>query len=141
MATDWTIYDYEVGMYNELFALQASGLPLFIAQPVRNAVLESLLLHVRILVEILLSQDQETDAVNLRTLIPAGFTSPSLTALKDAYGTRDSPGSPRYLINKRLAHSTDVRGNDFNWREVLNNLHPLITSCLEEIDAERKKNP
>jgi hypothetical protein len=106
--------------------------------PVPNAIVESLLLHTRILVEIFLSRDTEADAVNLKTLLP-GFDSVTIGELATLYGKGKDVDSPCRTINKRLAHSTSVRTENFDYGVLMNKLRPSIDTLIEQVRAERAK--
>lgn len=138
MTPEWIVYDYELEMFRGTIRLGDLEARAFFSQHIQNAIVESLLLHTRILVEMIISCDTEDDAINLKTLLP-GFDSPKIQELKDAYGKRDDPNSPRYTINKRLAHSTRIRSYMFNYGPIMNRLAPLIHALVEEIAADSQR--
>ncbi len=105
--------------------------------PIQNAVVESLLLHLRILVEILLSKGSDADDIKLTDLLP-GFTSPLIEKLRVDYGTRAAVGSPCWTLNKMLAHPTHLRSNSYNYDPVLSVMLPTIWPLLDEIAQSRK---
>src|SRR5436189_6233257 len=86
---------------------------------VRNALVESSLLHTRVLIDALLDRGQEPDDVNLKTLLNGLLRSPKLgesaTVLRTAYGNRNHVDTPCWTLNKRLAHLSSVRGDGFNY--------------------------
>ena len=130
----WQVFGYEEWMWNEtLRCLLRGGLQPFPAFA-RNAIIESLLLHTRILVEILLSRDKDPDGIRLKTLLPK-FDSPRIAELNSAYGTTNLPGSPCQEINKRLAHATERRadGQGHDWTPVLKKLVPIVEPLLVEV--------
>lgn len=139
MSTDWTVYDYEVDMFKGLLSLCRSDIFEQHSRYVQNAIVEALLLHTRILADILLSRDSASDAVTLKTLLP-GFEPSRLAELKRLYGTRNVEGSPCWTLNKHLAHSTNVRSDSHDYTDdVMEKLRPLIQLCADEIEGERAK--
>lgn len=136
MSSGWTVYDYEVEMFNSTLGLCKTGTCTSYPHPIPNAIVESLLLHTRILVDILLSRDTASDAVILRILLP-GFGSPKLGELKDLYGRPNHVNSPCWTLNKRLAHSTSFRSDKYDYAPMMSKLEPLMSSLLTEIENER----
>jgi hypothetical protein len=138
MTADWTVYEYEVDMFRGTLVLCRTDILVPFSHHIQNAIVESLLLHTRILMDILLLRDSEPDAISLKTLLP-GFVPTRFEELKSLYGTRKDVGSPCWTLNKRLAHSTNVRSDSFDYVPIMNNLRPVINSCLDEIEGERSK--
>src|SRR5262249_46225001 len=106
---------------------------------VANALAESALLHTRVLVEALIDKNSGSDDVNLRQLLAGISTSPELlaaqTALKAVYGTSGDVDSPCWILNKRLAHLTNVRGDSFDYGPLRSVLDPLVFEVLREVAA------
>jgi|SRR5579863_2095134 len=136
MPNGWDVYDYEVSMYLSTLGLCTRGEHNSHPHPIPNAIVESLLLHTRILVDIFLSRDPEPDAVRLNELLP-GFDSPELGALRKVYGSAKDSGSPCWTINKRLAHSTTVRGGSFDYTVLVNALGELLNPIIKSVQNER----
>jgi len=113
MNTDWNVYSYEVDMFKGTLTPCGNESRMWYSLHVQNAIVESLLLHTRILVEMILGCDTEPDAINLKSLLP-DFDCPTTQKLRDAYGKRDDLGSPRNAINKRLAHASRIRSDSFD---------------------------
>jgi len=133
------VYEYEADMFKGTLTLcSGSDVTASYSRYVANAIVESLLLHTRILIDILLSRDSGADAVSLTTLLP-GFVPARLGELRDLYGSRNIVESPCWTLNKRLAHSTNVRSDSFDYTRMVNDLRPAIQQCLDEIDDERSK--
>src|SRR5207247_10672896 len=109
----WVVFDYEVWMLKELRMLLGEGndTSTGLSKHVQNAIVESALLHVRVLSDILLSRKKEPDEIRLKELLP-GFQAPALEQLNDAYGS--CTRGPCEILNKRLAHATDVRREAFD---------------------------
>jgi hypothetical protein len=136
MANDWTVHDYEVDMFRSLLDLCKTGKHKSFPHPIPNATVESLLLHTRILVDILLSRDQGSDDVKLKELLPA-FDSPKIAELEQRYGNRKIEKSPCWTLNKMLAHPSSLRSDGYDYTATMNELEPLILSLLEEIQKAR----
>ena len=136
MPDAWDVYDYEASMYVSLLDLCAKGQHKLHPHPVPNAIVESLLLHTRILVDIFLSRDVEPDSVHLSELLP-GFDSPELVALRKVYGTPKISGSPCWIINKRLAHATTMRSDSFDYTALVNALEDLLNPIIKSVQNER----
>jgi hypothetical protein len=133
---NWTVYEYEVGMFRSTLALcKSDTLRWFFSLPVNNAVIESMLLHTRIIVDIVVPRDSRD--LNLDTLLP-GFVPPSRAALEKAYGD-DKPPTPHWTLNKMLAHPTFDRKESYDYMPTMKTLEPLIEACLKEIEDERVK--
>ena len=109
-----------------------------LARPVQIAVLESALLHLRILTDILLSRGTKSDDINLSLLLP-GFTPTDLGQLETAYGGPKVTGSPYWTLNKMLAHPTTNRSDSHDYKDLLNTMCPIVGSLIDEISAERNR--
>jgi hypothetical protein len=99
-----------------------------------------MLLHLRILVDILLSRGAGNDDIHLTDLLP-GFKSSLVTQLKTGYGDNKTIGCPCWELNKRLAHPTQIRSTSYNYDHVLNALVPVVMRLLDEIAAARQVSP
>jgi hypothetical protein len=136
MSTDWAVYDDEVSMYDATLGLCTRGEHKLHPHPIPNAIVEALLLHTRILIDIFLSRDTDPDAVHLQKLLP-GFDSPELGALRNIYGSTTVRRSPCWIISKRLAHSTAVRSDSFDYISLVNNLNDLLLPIIRKVHDER----
>jgi hypothetical protein len=125
----WIVFDYERDMFERM--LELCGNQYSFSRPINNAIVESLLLHVRNLCDILLSRGTESDEITLKNLLPS-FNSTKLDELKNLYGSGKKIDSPCWTINKRLAHSTLVRSESFDYSPLLRQL----TSCLRSLFIE-----
>lgn len=138
MASDqWAVFNYEVDQFNAMCDLLRANHPVtpLLSQPVRNAFVESALIHTRIITQILLSEGWPSD-IKLDALLPS-FTTPNVQRLKDAYGENSDSGSPRSTLNKLLAHSDKSRTDSHNYSAPLNLLVPIIRDLLLEIETHR----
>ena len=94
---DREILEFEIRMFR---ALRTRKLPVELAakpdwQYVRNALTEALILHTRILVDILLSGGQSPDDIRLKQLLPS-FHSQDLDTLRSEYGPASEHNSPHW---------------------------------------------
>lgn len=101
--------------------------------PLLNAVVESALLHLRQLVDILLSRDKrEEDAIRLKDLLP-NFQDSRLEELREKYGRRDNKGSPCWTLNKMLAHPTYERSDRYDYSSLLQEMAPLVKDLIAAV--------
>jgi len=138
----WIVFDYEIQMYfetrNLLRHLSLNKPNDVINTITKNATVESLLLHTRIVTDILISKGSEKDDIVLKNLLPEWCNSESgktlIDKLKAAYGKRDEDNSPCWIINKMLAHPTRWRTDRFDYSKPLNKIEPLIFDVLSGIE-------
>ena len=136
--TAWQAFEYEVLMFHETRArLRKPSSDGSSDDILRNALVESSLLHTRVLVDALLGRQDKPDDVTLNRLLPASASSSdlqvSLCRLTQAYGTSDQQGKPCWTLNKRLAHLTRVRGNRFDYSALYATLDPIVGETLREV--------
>src|SRR5580704_18327373 len=91
----------------------------------KNAIVESLVLHTRILSDILLGKKTQPDDITVTDLIP-GFSSTHTASLAAAYGDSKTVGSPCWQFNKLLAHATSHRSDSHEYLPALKALSPHI---------------
>lgn len=130
--SDWTVFEYEVRMFRCLLALLKKGNQEF-PDGVQYAIVESVVLHTRQLVDILLSRGKKRDDIKLSSLLPC-FQSIHLDTLDKHYGKAHERNSPCWIINKRLAHPTSERGDSFDYSRLLSKLVPKIEVLLQKIN-------
>ena len=130
------VYDYERDMFTQMLRIGTTVECQKYPPPVQNAIVESMLLHLRILVDILRSHGRDKDDIKLTDLLPS-FTSPLIDQLKTAYGDNKTVSSPCWELNKRLAHPTTVRSSSYTYNHVLQALVPIVGPLLDEIAAAR----
>ncbi|TVQ00305.1 MAG: hypothetical protein EA381_07695 [Planctomycetaceae bacterium] len=134
----WVIFDYEVGMFRSMCQLLMDGNVEYQSLPIaiKFAVVESAVLHTRILVDILLSRGSESDDIKLSALAPT-FTCSEIDQLRQSYGGRKEKNSPCWIFNKKLAHATDQRSDRCNYSAQLNRLAPLINNIVNQVTTQR----
>jgi hypothetical protein len=125
----WIVFDYEVDMFEKLSTgVLVPQQVLDSASPyLGNALVESELLHIRILAELLLSRGSSKSKadITLKKLLP-GFTSPEIATLDSLYGDCKKKGTACWTLNKMLAHATYFRADSYNYA-------PLVTSLARPI--------
>jgi len=137
----WKVFDYESYMYLytyvfvHSFKSEAKNIE---KEAIKNSYVESLMLHTRILSEILITtQQSDSDDLNIDNIIPPLKQSKHLGTLvrelRLAYGNANEVGSPRWTLNKMLAHATLLRGSYYNYDHIIELLHPLLIKIIEEI--------
>lgn len=136
----WATFEYERAMFYELLkAADRENLEkLKLPRCLRMAAAESLLLHMRVLAELILSLGTHDDDLGLEELLP-GFTPTGLQELKDRYGTSSENSKPHWIINKLMAHPTLLRESSYDYSQVVEVLAPALMRCLDEIDRERAR--
>ena len=133
----WDVYDYETDMLKETLRVCQTEAFKTLQHPIPNAVVESMLLHLRILVDILLSRGSDDDDIKLTDLLPS-FQSPLIDELRNSYGNHKSVGSPCWTLNKMLAHPTLLRSGSYSYASTLITVLPLIVPLLDEISQARQ---
>jgi hypothetical protein len=121
-ADRWIVIEYEVKMFRAaLDFLLRHTFPFpagLVGRVLNNAVVESAVLHTRNLCEVFLpGGNPQPDDITLTRLFPDWGTNPKYDRAKDlinpdldaAYGKSNTPGTPRFDFNKRVAHSTTHR--------------------------------
>ena len=134
----WSVIHYEVTMYwGTRKAIDiVSKLP--DGDVIRNAVVESLILHTRILTDILLSKGKSSDDILLKNIMPDWVMRDGhdmLQQSRNAYGKTNIPNSPCWVINKMLAHPTILRTNNFDYSVTLNKIEPIIFKILHALST------
>ena len=133
----WVVYDYEVLMFTELRNVLMVSPSKIYHQLIVNAIVESMLLHLRILTGILISTGHSND-IKLKDHLLPKFKSRRVDDLRMEYGTSDTEGTPCWTLNKMLAHPSLRRSNSYDYTQVLNVLVPCILPLIEEIDHARE---
>lgn len=136
----WDVFDFETWMFR---ALLNNRLPQQVQhdqawQWLRNAKTECLVLHTRVLVDILLSRGRQPDDINVRELLP-GFESDFIATLDAAYGRSNEPDTPCWTFNKRMAHATVTRTSGYDYTECIQMLMPTIEALLSDVESVRQE--
>jgi hypothetical protein len=132
----WVVYDYEVDMFKQTWSMVSMGVTNNFRHPIPNAIVESMLLHLRILTEILISKGTPDD-IKLSDLLPK-FESRLVDEMRIKYGASNAAGSPCWTLNKMLAHPSSLRADHHNYDSVLSTMMPHILPLLDEIVEGRR---
>jgi hypothetical protein len=135
-ALAWVVYDYEVDMFKQTWGMCSMGVTNTFRHPIPNAIVESMLLHLRILTEILISKGTPND-IKLSDLLPK-FESRLVDEMRIKYGASNTVNSPCWTLNKMLAHPSLLRSDSYNYDSALSAMLPYVLPLLEEIEQERR---
>jgi hypothetical protein len=134
MADMWIVYDYEVSMFRG--TRPPFQLPREFQRVYSSALVESRVLHTRILCDLLLGTRFLHD-ISLDDLLP-GFAPMALDRLRRDYGD-GSPGTLRYIFVKKLAHPTNMRSKSYDYGKEIGMLEPTLETLFDEVYAERMR--
>ena len=139
---DWiAAFEYEKDMFVSLWEYLFDTRPNDDDQPeagkmadrVRDALVESALLHTRVLVEFFLGSSQKRgDDVWVRDLWPDFRSERTTELLRGVWGAGD--GSHRSNVNKRLAHFTNKRGAGADWTPLHDSVVPMLSILISELE-------
>lgn len=141
-AAAWTVMDYEVQMYfgtshvrNNLQCVESDN-----TRVLKNALVESSLIHARILADILTSKGKMPDDINLKDLISErSILIEEISALETAYGKSNEENSICWTINKRFAHPTSHRSDSYDYSKEFNELDFHIKPLIIRIYSLAKR--
>ena len=134
MGDPWVIFDYEANMFLELWKVLQNGrqglsIPILAIQ---NAVVESILLHIRQLADMILSRGKRPDDILLAHLVQ-DYVPRRLDELDRVYGNNNIEDCPCWTINKMLAHATFKRSSSHNYSNLVNQIAPILAEIVQEI--------
>ncbi|MEX2144484.1 MAG: hypothetical protein WD740_07810 [Anaerolineales bacterium] len=133
----WTVLDYEVQMYlgtsHVRKNLSCGNSPK--TQIIKNALVESSLIHMRILTDIFLSRGNRPDDVQLKNfgfedIVQHAGLAEMIDSFKNVYGKSSDEDSNCWIINKKFAHPTTQRSDRYDYSAVFNALDPLLKSII-----------
>jgi hypothetical protein len=150
MKAAWDIFDYEWMQFDELWKHFQAGDHQRLPLAIRNAMVESAVLHLRIVMEMLEDEPEKPDDYWLTDLIAIADKPAGLPALIDAYNNETTyaplvvaelggdPGtnmkkSPRWQINKLMFHPTKKRATEHDWTPILNILGPHLGPVIQDL--------
>ena len=142
MNDPWAIFDYEANMFLVLWRLSSQS-SLVLSQWIHNAIVESCLLHLRQLCDIVLDRGKGDDDINLTDLVGKNQAPTKLEELRQKYGDSKTVGDPCWEINKMLVHPTKHRGSSYNYT-LINNIGPILNDVITElrkVEASFRKGP
>ncbi len=134
---EWMVFDYEVDMWRKLMQLVFSSETQLLSLTINNALVESLVLHTRMVVGMLISKENQKDDINLERL-DSKFNSRLVGKLSQLYGSSSDSNSACHVFNKMAMHPTTWRGTSFDYAPFIELLHPTIELLLDEVDCYRK---
>lgn len=149
----WEVFSYEVQMYWATREFLGS-LPHYqsivgsqLVIPVRlltNAVVESRVIHTRILADIFLEKASGEDDIKLAALYPEWHSDAKLTELVEqlsiAYGNSRTEGTPCWVFNKKVAHPTKGRTDRYDYKDTFRKVDPLLRACIIRLCELRPDN-
>ena len=140
----WIVLDYEVLMFlgtsHVRENLQGGNGPN--TQIIRNSLVESSLLHIRILADIFLDRCKYSDDIGRNKLninFEEGKLSEKIKVLADKYGNSRDENSNCWIINKRLAHPTIHRSDSYNYAKVFNSLETPLKDLIKCVYALKNR--
>ena len=106
--------------------------------PQQWAVAESLLLHILVLADFLVSQRQSPGALTLDSTLPGFATrhAGTLQQLREVWGSRQDIGAPCQALNNMLTHLTPERAGGYDYTVVADSVLPLMTPLVSALRAE-----
>lgn len=133
----WEIFTYEIDMFAKLsdyLSPDTEYSASFTAfRPViKNAVIESCVLHTRNVCDILLSTGRDREDIRLDDLLP-GFHTKALEDLGMVYGFRDMPGHAAHLLHYQALQPWQGRERESNYGPTLALMKPIIDAVLYAI--------
>ncbi len=142
------VFTYEVYMYIYMYVcvykskLRVNG-PRIKAR--HNSHVESLLLHTRILVDIFLQEkNRKVDDIILKQILPvrlhSDYLKVLLSKLREVYGAGNIKNSPKWQLNKLLAHATHLRKSSHNYDSLIKKLHSILYDIIGEIQLFTQNN-
>lgn len=142
MMNFWPVLNYEIQMYFGARHLQ--GYPIGGADQnmitlQTSALTEVKALHVRILVEIFLKRKYEDD-INIDDLLPDWREKNTTVAhnLENAYDKKLRIGeSPRWYLNKYLAHPDKRRGDHFDWAPIIGRMDTPLKNVFKTLPVDK----
>lgn len=110
---------------------------------VMNAFIESKLLHIHVLSDILLEKGSKPDDIKLSNLLPDWKSDRDLEDfvknLGKAYGNSQDINTPCWIINKMMAHGTAFRTSSFNYQKLFLTMDNPLKVCIKRVAVLGKK--
>ena len=142
MKNYWPILNYEIQMY--MGARHLQGFPIVGADQnvltiQESAMTEIKALHVRILADIFLER-KNSDDVNIDDLLP-DWRDRNLTVahnLENAYTKKlDIGHTPKWYLNKYLAHPDKRRGDRFDWAPIIERMDKPLKNVFKTLPMDK----
>lgn len=106
---------------------------------VGNAVVEALVLHIRVVVEFAISKGNGADDILLKNLLFELGTSYLARELTALYGRSNDEASPCWQFNKMLAHATIHQPKSRNYIKPIQTLWPVLADLISVVMSQRPK--
>ena len=138
----WPILNYEIQMYfgaRHLQGFPIRGVDRSIITLQTSAMTEVKALHIRILVDIFLNRKNRDD-INIEDLLPDWRDQHKTVAhnLEVAYNKKLGIGkSPRWYLNKYLAHPDKRRGDHFDWAPVIKRMDTPLKNVFKTLPMDK----
>jgi hypothetical protein len=142
---EWVPVEWDVGMYRQLQQYLFNTPPAFADLYIRDACVESVVLHARQLCGLFLQTERQPDDIRLVDLFSDWDTNREryvrarslIAKLREIYGDSKTPGSMCWEFNKKLFHITNHREayNDFKMH--LRVIHEPLQDLLKEMERLR----
>ena len=145
----WKIFQYEIEMHfgtREVIRIISGSSSRLISgidnSMINNCIVESALLHTRILVEIFLetgNRKQNPDVISISDLLSNWKQSKDLITmieeLRRLYGRASDKNSPHWVLNKYLAHPSSYRTTQYNYSQVRKVIDHIMLDIIKEIST------
>jgi hypothetical protein len=135
----WLVVSYEIDMHEQLSKAGS------FARLVQNAITESRVLHTRQLCDIFIpDRSNRSDDVSLGHLIPGWEASNNAKCeklkrlvqhLKQQYGDSRMVYSPCWVFNKKMAHATLERTDNYDYGPALAAVSSTLRAIVAEIES------
>lgn len=141
----WLVLAYEVQMFRYMrIAYNSPETLIVFGKPMRNAMVESTILHARILCDLFSSESKRhEDDIGFSDLFDDWKTTGEryvnlkryIAEMKSAYGDSKTENSPCWQFNKKLAHLTKERGARHVYEDAIQKVAPLIEKIVSEFES------
>jgi hypothetical protein len=135
----WLVASYEIDMHEQLSRVSVS------ARLIQNAITESRVLHARQLCEIFIpAWDPKPDDICLGHLVPGWNDEHTarfkrlrdlVEDLKRKFGRSGRRNSPCWVFNKKMAHATLERTDDYDYKPALSMIDSALRPIIAEIES------
>jgi hypothetical protein len=142
MRDDGAVLNYEILMYlgvQHLQRLAIGGINRNLIVIQRNTMTEVKALHIRILVDIFLER-RNRDDINIDDILPDWRKKHKTVShnLEVAYKKKLEIGkSPKWYLNRYLAHPDKRRGDHFNWTPVIRRMEKPLKETFKTLPVDK----
>lgn len=138
----WAILNYEIQMYfgaRHLQSFPINGASRSLTTLQASAMTEVKALHVRILLDIFLER-KNSDDINIDDILPDWREKNQTVVhnLEIAYNKKLEIGkTPKWYLNKYLAHPDKRRGDHFDWAPVIKRMDTPLKEVFKTLPTEK----